>query len=263
MTIGDKDLIVEDLTVAEVALTFTHSFKEMSRYKLDFCCRGKKAFTEACRVSGVDPKTVLRNLAQSQDDKRTDNTENFAAWDVPSLINFIVHHHHRYVRGRIPVIKELLNQVCEVHGARSPFLFSIRQAFESLSKELLNHLPKEEKIVFPSILQMYKPKDVTSDLYFIKNYLSEPLNIVEEEHVHAGELIHSIRFHSDNYTPPSNACPTLKMTYAMLHQFDDNLIQHIHIENNILYPKAMAYCSQWHDANYFLNGNERIVSTLC
>lgn len=235
-----EDLDLNELTVAEVALTFPHSLKELNRYKLDFCCGGKKSFIQACRAAGVDPESIMKDLAKTQSDFGADNRMNFVSWDVPLLIDFIVQHHHTYVKDAIPKIEELLNKVCEVHGNDSQYLIDIRRDFSDLRDELLKHLPKEEKIIFPAIREMFVPDSKTSETRLTPYYLVEPLCMAEQEHERAGELIHSIRKLSNNYSPPAHACPTFRMTYFMLQQFDDDLMQHIHLENNILFAKVKA-----------------------
>jgi regulator of cell morphogenesis and NO signaling len=174
----------------------------------------------------------LKEVAQA---KGTDPARqlNFNNWDLSLLTDYIVQHHHSYVRQAIPQIKDLLKKVCEVHGDDSPNVLIIRDAFNMLAYELLNHLPKEEEILFPAIKKLASGKyDLTS-----------PMDVMEDEHERAGELLKNIREESGEYNPPVFACPTYKMTYIMLKQFDEDLTQHIHLENNILFPKVRKLAS--------------------
>jgi regulator of cell morphogenesis and NO signaling len=234
----DEYLEQGNLTVADIALIFPHSLKELSNRGLDFCCGGNRSYIEACHAVGIDPKAFLDDLVHSRSDARANSRVNFSIWEMPLLIDFIIQHHHAYVRQSIPEIEVLLEKVCEVHGSDSPFLISIREDFEGLRDELFEHLEKEEKIVFPAILAIFRIECGDTDQRMAQNYLKQPLRVVEDEHKRAGELIQSIRKHSDNYTPPSHACPTFGMTYTLLQEFDDDLMQHIHIENNILFARV-------------------------
>lgn len=233
MTITDQPLNLDQVSIAEVALSFPQSLDILKAHDLDYCCGGKRSFRDACRKAGADPESIWRELLQARANSGADNRMRFDTWDVNLLINFIVQHHHEYVRSAIPQIKQLLDKVCKVHGEDSPYLYAIQEHFSDLSEELLGHLPKEEEVLFPLIRSQFAADDaaVMSP--------AGPIQVMEHEHEEAGALIKSIRSLSDNYTPPDFACPTFRMTYVMLEQFDNDLMQHIHLENNILFPRAM------------------------
>jgi regulator of cell morphogenesis and NO signaling len=238
MILTDEQTDMSKFSMSEVVLTFPGALEIVKKYNLDFCCGGKKPFSEVCTKAGADPDLVWREIMEARSNRRTDSALNFASWDVPKLIDFILEHHHTYVRSSIPQIKQLLEKVCSVHGEDSPNLFSVSEDFDDLADELMAHMPKEEEFLFPAMKRIFDPNRDYQNVSLAQADLEMPIEVMEHEHDRAGDLIKSIRALTHGYTPPSYACPTFKMTYVMLNQFDDDLMQHIHIENNVLFPKA-------------------------
>jgi regulator of cell morphogenesis and NO signaling len=148
-----------------------------------------------------------------------------------------VQHHHEYVREAIPSIRALLDKVCNVHADTNPELLTVRAEFEALAEELIGHMPKEEQILFPAIKRIEGQPIAPVESSISPAALDMPIMVMEEEHDRAGTLIKSIRERTNHYTPPDYACPTFQLTYTMLQEFDNDLLQHIHLENNILFPR--------------------------
>lgn len=236
MTSTDQTLKMDTATVADVALTFPQAINILTKYDLDFCCNGKVLFTEACKKSNLNSEVIWKQILQSPV-KKSGNELNFENWHSSVLADFIVQHHHHYVREAIPKIRELLDKVCNVHADTNPELLAVRTDFEALAEELLGHLPKEEQILFPAIKRIEGQLIASVESKISPMALEMPLMVMEEEHERAGDLIKSIRSRTGHYTPPSYACPTFQLTYVMLQEFDNDLIQHIHLENNILFPR--------------------------
>lgn len=225
-------------TVAEVALAFPHSTDILHRYHLDFCCHGKLNFVEACRLNNLDSDKIWQEILNTRADN--DSTLKFDSWDAELLIEYILQHHHQYIRQAIPQINELLAKVCEVHGSEQPVLYEIRDTFVSLADELLDHLPKEEDVLFPAMRKLAQlDSDLIRNTAFIRN-LQAPISVMEHEHDSAGTFLKSLRSLTSNYAPPAFACPTYQLTFKLLEEFDRDLIQHIHLENNILFPKVTS-----------------------
>ena len=225
-------------SVAEIALHFPHAIEILNKYNLDYCCNGKKRFEDVCNTRNLDSDQIWSELLKTNANPGFDKRIRFETWNLSLLIDFILQNHHRYVRESIPEIRELLDKVCNVHGHEEPALHKIREDFINLANELWAHMPKEEEILFPAIDKLIQQKNG-----FIKgsNYLTNldaPILAMEHEHESAGDLLKSIRSLTNNYTPPTFACPTYQITYKMLQEFDNDLMQHIHLENNILFPKA-------------------------
>jgi regulator of cell morphogenesis and NO signaling len=239
MTITD-DQLLENITVAEVALNFPQALEILQRHNLDYCCGGKKPFVKVCEQAGLDAEAIWQELQTAKTNHGTDKRMRFDTWEAPLLIDFILQHHHTYVRESIPHIQELLDKVCNVHGEDSPYLLHVRENFSALAEELLDHLPKEEEVLFPAIRRLFSQQDTSCEVGLSPSNLQMPITVMEHEHESAGHLVKEIRRITDRYTPPVYACPTFKATYIMLEQFDQDLMQHIHMENNILFPKAKA-----------------------
>jgi len=232
----DQTLQMTTATVADVALSFPHAISVLNKYDLDFCCNGKMPFSEACKKAHLDSVKVWQEILESPP-KRASNALHFETWNSSVLADFIIQHHHEYVREAIPKIHELLDKVCSVHADTNPELLSVRTDFEALAEELLGHMPKEEQILFPAIKRMDGQPIASVESAISPAALDMPIMVMEEEHERAGDLIKSIRSRTSHYTPPVYACPTFQLTYVMLQEFDNDLIQHIHLENNILFPR--------------------------
>ncbi|HEY8936815.1 MAG TPA: iron-sulfur cluster repair di-iron protein [Cyclobacteriaceae bacterium] len=240
MIITDEQLDMADATVADIALSFPQALEILNRYNLDYCCGGKKLFTKVCEKAGLNPESVWEEILLARIHVGPDNYMRFDTWEAPLLIDFIVQHHHHYVRDAIPQILALLDKVCNAHGNDSPFLLTVKENFNKLAVELLNHLPKEEEVLFPAIRKIFHNGTSQLESNISKSHLKSPIVIMEDEHEIAGQLIKSIRALTSNYTPPTFACPTFKLIYIMLSQFDKDLMQHVHLENNILFPKVLG-----------------------
>lgn len=226
------------MSVADIALNFPQALEILNRYDLDYCCNGKKSFVKVCDKAGLDASLIWNQILEEKLSYGDDNRMRFDTWHVSLLIDFIVQNHHQYVRETIPVIRELLDKVCSVHGAEQTELLEIRDNFNDLAEELLDHLPKEEEILFPAIKKLVEQNALLAKgSQDIKN-LQTPLLVLEHEHESAGALVKSIRALTKNYTPHAYACPTFQLAYKMLQEFDKDLMQHIHLENNILFPKV-------------------------
>jgi regulator of cell morphogenesis and NO signaling len=236
MTSTDQTLEMSTATVADVALAFPQAISILNKYDLDFCCKGKALFSEACIKSNLNSEMVWQEILQMPA-KESGNALNFETWNSSVLADFIVQHHHEYVRESIPRIRELLDKICSVHVDTNPELLAVRTDFEALAEELLGHLPKEEQILFPAIKRIEGQPIASVEDAIAPDALAMPIHVMEAEHERAGDLIKSIRSRTNHYAAPSYACATFQLTYVMLREFDNDLLQHIHLENNILFPR--------------------------
>jgi regulator of cell morphogenesis and NO signaling len=233
----DTSINFDRMSVADVALQHPMASTVFNKYQIDYCCGGKLSFREACENAGVDPDTVMSELYQTEADQMP-GTIRFDTWATSLLCDFIAQHHHGYVRRSIPQLTELLEKVLAAHGDRQPFLLSLKETFDELSEELLQHMEKEEVVLFPGIQRLFSESRIPVEVTPIPANLQAPMRVMEDEHTHAGDLIKKIRSLTGNYTPPASACPTYRVTYRRLQEFDQDLMQHIHIENNILFAKV-------------------------
>jgi regulator of cell morphogenesis and NO signaling len=156
------------------------------------------------------------------------------------LCEYIIQTHHAYVKNEMPQIYAYLQKVSSKHGERHPELYKIFQIFSAVREEMEGHMKKEELILFPRIKELQKLADnENAQLQLNIGYLQSPITVMEQEHDHAGNLLNDIRIFSDNYTPPQDACTTYRLIFAALKAFELDLHQHVHLENNILFPKAI------------------------
>jgi regulator of cell morphogenesis and NO signaling len=217
------------------------------RFGVDFCCGGKRTFGEACATARVDPGALgaeLANLSASSEA----NSAPDASWPAEELVNYIVRRHHGYIREQVPVIAGHLEKLVAVHGERHPELRQIAGHFAELSGELQSHMVKEEQVLFPYVRQL-----AASVEFGLKppvgmfGSVSNPIRMMEAEHRFAGDELGVIRGLSSNYSVPADGCTTYRVCYEELAAFDADLRQHIHLENNILFPRAVALEAAAHE----------------
>ncbi len=165
---------------------------------------------------------------------------NYDEWDLDFLIDHIINIHHSYVAESIPLLLAYANKVAHVHGHHYEEVIKINALVEDVSKELESHMKKEEVILFPYVKQMFKAikEGQKPDLPHFGT-VNNPIQMMFQEHENAGDVFKEIAILSNNYTPPSEACNTFRALYSKLEEFEQDLHQHIHLENNILFPKAI------------------------
>lgn len=221
------------LTVAQLAVSHPAALAVFTKYNIDYCCGGHRSLEDACRRKGLDPEEVRAEIFQAPDEgpERSMRPEN---WTSAFLADFIVQNHHTFIKKVTPEIQAFLDKVCDAHGDDCPELLHIREEFLELSQELASHMEKEELILFPAIKKLESRSN--ADHPFASN-LRAPIDAMEHEHVVAGDLIKQIRALTNGYTPPEFACPTFRITYRKLQEFDNDLMKHIHLENNILFAR--------------------------
>lgn len=222
-------IVAEDYRAARI---FDH-------YQLDYCCGGKTALNAACAAKTIDPETLVQELNQLS--HTANAAPAFRDWSIKNLIDYILVHHHQYIRMNMPSIVNHAEKVALRHGSHHPEMVEVAEKIVALQDELIPHLMKEEKVLFPwlerkeSISQHpdYNPESIPD--------LSRPIEVMEHEHDQAGELIHAIRSLTHQYAVPEDACTTYRILLQELQEFDARLIEHIHLENNLLFPYGSNY----------------------
>jgi regulator of cell morphogenesis and NO signaling len=218
-----SEIVTEDIRTAEV-------FKKVG---IDFCCGGNQNLEEAC----TQHKINLDELETSLDDVANDSVEsahNYKEWNVDFLCDYIVNTHHKTVTRLLPQIVAYTQKIAEVHGSNHPELFEIGSLFAQINTELIQHLRNEEEVLFPAIKKQMKDKNETA-----KSTIISEISRMTGEHEFAGGAMDMINRLSRNYTVPEDGCNTYKVAYKLLEEFEDDLHIHVHLENNILYPKAL------------------------
>lgn len=219
---------VSEMSVGEVALAFPNASSILNSYMIDYCCGGNVSFKIACERAGIDAQKVYHEIT-SQTAETNTHLRDVSQWSPSLLIDYIIQIHHTYVRKATPQLISLLDKTCRAHGEEHPELRKIRDNFNTLTHELLEHLEKEEKILFPEI--KHSGLDHDTPLQIV-------LDDIDEEHRAAGELIKSIRHLANNYAIPEDGCTTYALAYKKLEEFERDLMQHIHLENNVLLKKV-------------------------
>ena len=232
-TLGE--LAVKDLRKAEV-------FK---KWGLDFCCGGKKTVKEACAEKGIDVTKVEQELQLIEKGMAMANTARplpYNEWSLSFLSDYIVNTHHSYVRKSLPDLRSYANKVARVHGDAHPELAEINQRVEAVCDEMSEHMVSEEELVFPYIKQVDSRSNGTS--FGPYETLKTPIDLMEDEHDTVGRHMEKIRSLTQDYTLPGDACASYNFLYNKLQEFENDLFTHIHLENNILFPKALQVESQ-------------------
>ncbi len=222
------DIVAQDFRTAAI-------FKKNG---IDFCCKGGRTIDDACESKNIDAESIredIKNLPKSDG-----STIDFTSWPLDLLADYVEKTHHRYVEEKTPVIQAFLDKLCKVHGGRHPELFQIKALFDESAKELGAHLKKEELILFPFIRNMVKAK-VSGTAIEQPHFgtVQNPVHMMMDEHSQEGERFRQIAKLTDGYNPPADACNTYRVAFAMLKDFEEDLHRHIHLENNILFPKAI------------------------
>lgn len=227
-------------TIGEFVANDWRTAEVFKRYGIDFCCGGKRTVAEACQKKGIDPKQVITELEEIVLTGST-NQQNYNEWNLDFLVDYIVNNHHQYVKKATPFLDEISLKVARVHGDHHPELIEINQHVMEVIEELEMHMHKEEMVLFPYIKQLAEANSKgTKVVRPMFGTIANPINMMESEHVSAGNSLAAIELLSNRFTPPADACTSYRVLFAKLAEFQQDLHQHIHLENNILFPKALA-----------------------
>ena len=226
----------EQLLVGEIAATDLQKAAVFKKYGIDFCCGGKKTLKDACAEKQIDIEQVKRELRKNSSIS-TRSLPRFQNWNIQFLTQYIIQNHHKYVTFSGPTVSQLLEKVVSVHGNHHPELIEINQRFSNLLTALLSHMQQEEKELFPHIISI---EEKTIPLDNLEETASNLVAAFENEHREAGSELEKIASLSQNYTVPADACGSYRLLYKQLSEFDEDLHQHIHLENNILFPKVLV-----------------------
>ena len=228
-----------DETLGQIAAKDLRKAEIFKKYGLDFCCGGKKTVKEACAEKGLDVTRIEQELQQA-DKNVTARPLPYGDWSLDFLADYIVNTHHSYVKKTLPDLTLYAAKVAKVHGAHHPELIRINHLVEEVTAELGAHMIKEEIILFPYIKELVAVKGNEKPAQAAHfGTVQAPINMMEMEHEMVGKNMEEIRAISNNYTLPADACASYSLLFRMLAEFEDDLFTHIHLENNILFPKAL------------------------
>jgi len=226
-------------TVREIALEQPTAIRVFERFGIDYCCGGRKPLAEACAAGNLEIDSVIAALEEAEKKPATE-LDNWTDKSLESLSSHIVAKHHAYVKSELPRLAQLAQKVVNRHGLTKPELPLIATALMHLDEELTKHLGKEEAVLFPYIARLEQSiSNGTPKPHSCFGAVSNPIAMMTQEHDTAGTLLAEIRRLSENFTTPPDACPTFHAFYDGLKEFEQDLHQHIHLENNIYFPRAI------------------------
>ncbi|HKS76190.1 MAG TPA: iron-sulfur cluster repair di-iron protein [Terriglobales bacterium] len=228
-------------TVRELAVEIPEATRIFEKIGIDYCCGGNKSLEEACTTANISVDEVLDSLELAEQTARAKQKDrNWQAEPLAELVAHINSTHHKYTREEIARLGPLVDKVVSVHGKNHPELQNVRAAFRGMAQELTTHMMKEEAVLFPYIVRMEEAviqKEPVLPPPF--GSVQNPVAMMMHEHDSAGDALRTMRQASAGYTPPGDACISYQTLYKALGDFEKDLHQHIHLENNILFPRAI------------------------
>lgn len=228
-----EQLQLQNLTVGEIV---ANDFRTSSLFKkagIDFCCGGKQSFSDACNEKGINAVELESDILKIAEEP-TNEFMNFKNWDPVFLSEYIVNTHHKFVLKNLPELVFYTQKIASVHGENHPELVEVADLFVKINAELLQHLKNEEEVLFPAIKEVINTNSATA-----KKTIASEIERMADEHEFAGGAMDNINKITKGYLVPADGCNTYRVAFKLLEQFEDDLHTHVHLENNILYPKAL------------------------
>src|SRR5437764_8044041 len=234
-------MINSKMTVGEVAIQLPHSTRLFEKLQIDYCCGGSRPLTEACKSAGLEVSAVMAMLeADSQADPSASGVIDFQRTSVPELIAHILNTHHVFTKAEMDRLGSLMKKVVSVHRENHPELRQAGELFDHLCADLTPHLFKEEQILFPYILALASAAAENRAAPFAPfGTVDNPIRMMMAEHDAAGEILSELRTTTSDYSTPADGCISYRTLYEALEAFEKDLHQHIHLENNILFPRSI------------------------
>jgi regulator of cell morphogenesis and NO signaling len=233
-------MINTGMTVREVAMELPQSTRLFEKLRIDYCCGGHKPLAEACASAGVDVTDVMEMLADVTQPEDTAALD-FQNASVPDLITHILDTHHVFTKSEMGRLQSLTDKVIGAHGANHPELLHVRELWQKLCADLTPHMFKEEQILFPYMIALAQAADHEWAAPFAPfGTVNNPIRMMMREHDTAGEILRELRTLTSDYKAPADACISYQTLYQALENFERDLHQHIHLENNILFPNSLA-----------------------
>ncbi len=228
-----KQANVKELTIGEIV---ANDFRTSTIFKnagIDFCCGGKQTLTEACTDKGINQEKLKKDILYLKNEPIS-QSQNFKEWDTAFLIDYIVNIHHKFVTKNLPELVFYTDKIATVHGGHHPELLEVANLFSQINTELLQHLKNEVEVLFPAIKEV-----IVSDSPLAKNTIRSEIERMLGEHDFAGSAMDKINELTQNYLIPEDSCNTYTVALKQLEQFEDDIHNHVHLENNILFPNAL------------------------
>ena len=233
-------MISSEMTVREVAVRVPESTRLFETLHIDYCCGGNRPLTQACATAGVEVDNVMEQLSALEKSEPGDSALDFEKLSATDLITHILETHHVFTKSEMDRIQALVTKVISAHGANHPELLTVGELFQRLCADLSPHMFKEEQILFPYIVKMEQAETYEQPVPFAPfGTVRNPIRMMMLEHDTAGDILRKLRAVTSDYRVPSDGCLSYKTLYQALEGFEQDLHQHIHLENNVLFQKAV------------------------
>lgn len=230
---------LEQQRLADIVTQLHSSASVFEKFKLDYCCKGKRTLAQACEEQHISLEEVVGEIGKLDRSRKTSHSF-FTDMKPEELSRYIVDRHHDYVKQAIPAILYHLEKVYHKHGERYPYVAEVYTRFRRVAAEMENHMMKEERILFPMMDRLPVLQ---------KEQVMAPIQVMEAEHDEAGALMEQIREITSDYTAPDDACTTHRLMIDELKMFEEDLHQHVYLENHLLFPKAIELAGEAQDTN--------------
>ncbi len=228
-------------TVGELASKLPNAAQVFAKYGIDYCCGGGTSLADACNLAGVKVDELVRAIEQAAPQGAdSDRTKDYSNMSARGLVDHILGTHHVFTRSELPRLAQLIEKVVSVHGSRHPELSSVQEIFQRLHADLDPHMDKEENILFPYVVELDAAAERGSRCgppFFVT--VQNPIRMMQHEHDAVGEMLKQLRSVTSNYTTPTDGCASYQALYSALENLEMDIHQHIHLENNILFPRAV------------------------
>lgn len=230
-------MINSEMTVRDVAIQLPESTRLFESLKIDYCCGGNQPLGQACTSAGVDVDDVMEMLAGVE---QSNEAKDFQNASLPELITHILDTHHVFTKSEMDRLQLLADKVLNAHGGNHPELVHLDELLTRLCDDLKPHMFKEEQILFPYINALVQAADQNRTVPFAPfGTVKNPIRMMTMEHDTAGEILRELRALTSDYKVPADGCISYQTLYQALENFEKDLHQHIHLENNLLFPKAL------------------------
>jgi regulator of cell morphogenesis and NO signaling len=223
---------IENKTVGQLVAERPARARVFEQFGIDYCCGGKVPLMQACKARNIDPRQVLEGLARAA--TPASGQTDWSAATLTQLADHIEYTHHAYLKTELPRLDLMTAKVASAHGDRHPQLLKVREVFVALKTDMDSHMAKEEGIFFPACRRLEQTTELSA------TSLEGPIGVLTHEHDDAGRALSTLRELTFHYTPPTDACNTFRAMLDSLQQLEADMHQHVHKENNILFPKAAA-----------------------
>ena len=228
---------LKELTVGEIVANDLRTSTVFKNAGIDFCCGGKQTLADACKENKIEIAQLEKEIIEATQ-STANEFMNFKSWEPGFLSDYIVNTHHKFVLKNLPELLFYTQKIADVHGENHPELVEIAGLFKQINNELVQHLKNEEEVLFPAIKEAVQSNSETA-----KATIKSEIERMFGEHEFAGGAMDHINAITNGYQVPADGCNTYQVAFHLLEKFEDDLHVHVHLENNILYPKALSLAS--------------------